>query len=142
MGTALQQEILDFAVQFCRGKPNRTWQSDLPGAFGLDGADVADFLEAFAAHYDVDLSGLRWEFHYNADEPPGSRRVLPLDASGKVIPYQPITLELLEKAVLAGKWGYDYPEHTIKDLGFAAHLPDWRHLAAAVLLGLCWAVFW
>ncbi|KIC31746.1 DUF1493 family protein [Leisingera sp. ANG-S5] len=142
MGSALQQEILDFAAQYSCRKLKGVEQHDLFGAFGLEGDDADEFLEAFSKRFSVDLSGLRWEFHYNADEPPGRRRVLPLDASGKVIPYQPITLELLEKAVLAGKWGYDYPEHTIKDLGFAAHLPDWRHLAAAVLLGLCWAVFW
>ena len=121
MGTALQQEILDFAVQYsCRGKLKSHRAAVIcSGAFGLDGDGCqTDFLQAFAKRiHDVDLSGLRWEFHYNADEPPGRRRVLPLDASGKVIPYQPITLELLEKAVLAGKWGYDYPEHTIKDLG-------------------------
>lgn len=142
MGTALQQEILALAAEYSCGKIKGAGHDDMLGAFGFEGDDADEFLEAFAERFSVDFSSLRWEFHYNADEPPGRRRVLPLDAFGEVIPYQPITLELLEKAVLAGKWGYDYPEHTIKDLGFAAHLPDWRHLAAVGMLGMIWAVFW
>lgn len=138
----LQKEIMDFAVAFSGGKPRGTWQRDLPGAFGLDGADITDFLEAFADHFDVDISSLRWEFHYNADEPPGRRRVLPLDPAGNVIRYDPITLGLLEQAVLAGCWSYKYPEHSIKELPFRIELPRWSFwllLALACCLPLLWS---
>ncbi|KIC11859.1 hypothetical protein RA19_04275 [Leisingera sp. ANG-M1] len=141
MGTALQQEILDFAAQFSGGKSKGAGQDDLLGAFGLEGDDANEFLDAFAERYGVDFSGFLWESHYNADEPPGRRRVLPLDVSGKIIPYQPITLELLEKAVLAGRWSYEYPEHTIKTLPFADTLSVWPFVLIAIVFALFWAAF-
>ncbi|EBA15066.1 hypothetical protein RSK20926_04262 [Roseobacter sp. SK209-2-6] len=141
MEGSLQKEILDFAVAFSGGKQRSTWQSDLPGAFAMDGADVTEFLEAFADQFEVDLSPLRWEFHYNADEPPGRRRVLPLDPAGKVIPYDPITLEMLERAVLAGRWTYEYPEHNIKELPFRFELPPWP-LGLSLALACCIYFLW
>jgi len=110
----LREEILALATSMC-GKSNGTEESDFLGAFYLDGADASEFLEAFSETFDVDFSEFRWEFHYNADEPPNGRRVWPLDVNGHLIPYDPIRLDQLVVAAREGVWRYDYPAHTIQD---------------------------
>ena len=89
-------------------------QEDLLGVFGLTGDDATEFLETYARTFDVDLSAMRWEFHFNADEPPQARRLLPVGADGKVIPWQPITLEDLERAAQTGWWDRNYPAHQLR----------------------------
>ena len=102
------------AAEFSGGKPNGTELDDLLGAFGMEGDDANEFLEAYADRFGVDMSGFRWEFHYVADEPPFRRRVLPVDRDGKVIPFLPVTLRQLTRAAEAGQWQFDYPEHRIR----------------------------
>jgi len=110
----LREDILSLAAEFSGTKPNGTEQSDLLGAFGLEGADATEFLEAIIERFNVDLSDLRWEFHFNADEPPWGRRLIPVDRDSKVIPFMPITLAQLIAAAEQGRWAFDYPEHTLR----------------------------
>ncbi|PCJ06853.1 MAG: hypothetical protein COB16_12325 [Rhodobacteraceae bacterium] len=116
---SVREGILLLATKFSGKKSKGTEQSDLLGAFSLDGADASDFLEGYMEKFNVDLSDLRWEFHFNADEPPHSRRILPIDADGRVIPYMPITLDQLVAAAEQGCWQFDYPEHALRN-GFSS----------------------
>ena len=101
-------------AEYSGAKPNGAEQKDLFGAFGMEGDDANEFLEAYADRFGVDMSGFRWEFHYVADEPPFRRRVLPVDVNGEVIPFMPVTLHQLIRAAETGRWRFDYPEHTIR----------------------------
>lgn len=131
----LREDILALAEE-CSGKTsNGTEQSDLLGAFGLEGEDANEFLEKFALKFDVDLSSLRCEFHYIADEPPGFRRVLPVDQLGKVIPFAPIRLEQLFDAAETGRWAYAYPEHRLR-------MSRLKYVLFAFVLALFAGVYW
>jgi len=110
MGT--REDILSLAAEFSSNKSNGTEQSDLLGAFGLEGADATDFLAEYMERFNVDMSALHWEFHFNADEPPRGRRRVPVDHERKKIPYMPITLDQLVAAAEQGYWRCDYPEST------------------------------
>jgi len=108
----LHEDILSLAAEFSGTKPNGTEQSDLLGAFGLDGADATEFLEAYLEQFNVDLSDLRYDFHYDANEPPHGRRLVPVGCDGNVIPCVPITLTQLVAAAEQGSWQFDYPDYT------------------------------
>jgi len=112
----LREDILALAAEYSGGKSNGSERDDLLGAFGMSGDDANEFLEAYADKYGVDMSEFRWEFHYIADEPPYRRRVFPLDKDGKVIPFMPVTLPQLVRAAGAGRWRFDYPEHTLRTI--------------------------
>ncbi len=115
------------------GHSNGTEESDFLGAFGMEGDDANEFLEPFSTHLEVDLSEIRWEFHYNADEPPNYRRIWPLDANGHLIPYVPITIYQLVAAVNTGAWQYVYPKHTIQKKPSLIWL--WAFVIGVLLLG-------
>ena len=100
----------------------------------MEGDDADEFLEAYADRFAVDLSSLIWYIHYNADEPPGIRRVLPIANDGKVIPYIPITLQHLVDAADRGRWEFDYPDHSVR------HRRGQMFVALLVLIGLA-AIF-
>jgi len=110
----VREEILALAQLHSGGKSNDTQDVDLFGTFALEGGDAEDFLVAYMEKYGVDMSDFRWEFHYIGDEPPGHRRVLPMDANGKVIPFIPVPLDQFVRAAEGGIWHVTYPEHTIK----------------------------
>ena len=95
-------------------KSNGAEDSDVLGAFGLTGADATEFLDSFAEEFQTDLGGMIWYFHFNADESPNRRRVIPYDAvTRQIIPYDPITLDDLVRAASTGHWDRTYPKHNI-----------------------------
>ena len=97
-------------------------QGDLFGHFQLDGADITDFLTEYAERFGVDMSDFLWEFHFNADEPPHYRRVIPVGVDGKDIPWMPISLDQLVRAAEQGRWAFDYPEHTTRTAKWPGYL--------------------
>ena len=108
-----REEALE-ALEALAGKRLPGPDDDLLGALGIEGDDANEFIEAYAEACEVDMSGFLWYFHYNADEPPGSRRVLPVLSDGTIPPYHPVTVENLVASAMAGHWVWDYPEHTIR----------------------------
>ncbi|TLP69160.1 DUF1493 family protein [Parasedimentitalea maritima] len=134
---SLREGILSLAAEFSCNKSNGTEQSDLLGAIGLEGADAIEFLEKYMERFSVDLSALKWEFHFNADEPPYRRRVLPVDVDGRVIPYMPLTLAQLVSAAELGRWQLNYPDHTLRS-GLGARF---SMCIAAVLLVLLMVLY-
>ena len=110
----LRDRILDLLAQCSGRQSNGAEDSDVLGAFGLTGDDASDFLALFETEFKTDLSAMIWYFHFNADEPPTRRRIVPHDATtGRPIPYDPITLDDLVKAAKTGEWVRDYPKHSI-----------------------------
>ena len=110
----LREEILDLLVKV-NGVQYRSFEpSDVLLGNGINGDDANDFIEAYSGRFNVDLSEFRHYFHYIGDEPPIRRRVFPVDAKGREIPFWPITLDMLADAAAGGQWQVSYPEHEVK----------------------------
>ncbi len=123
MGTG--EEVLALAAlhggrELCLGDDD-----DLLGAYGMEGDDASEFLEAFADWFGTDLDGLLWYFHYNGDEPPPARpRLYPVSPAGARLPLHRITLNDLVAAEETGRWHITYPPHELRER-FAARLKRW-----------------
>ncbi|WP_299412689.1 DUF1493 family protein [uncultured Sulfitobacter sp.] len=113
---------------------------DLFGKLYLSGDDVNEFLEAYALRFNVDMSAFLWYFHYNADEPPQGRRVLPVLSDGRVADYMPISLDHLVDAAQAGRLAYAYPEHSLRLNRFYWITPLVIVCSLMVLL-MAWVIF-
>ncbi len=95
--------------------PGTTLQHDL----GIDGDDADDFLAAFARRFNVDLSGLDFNQHFEGEgfDPFGCALVLYwLFPRWIPSPYPlrkiPITVNDLIAVVRAGRWLFPYPSDT------------------------------
>ena len=82
---------------------------DLFEQFGIEGDDASDFMDGFAAHFDVDGQNYRWYFHHRDEGTnfgalffaPPCRRVRRI----------PITPNILIQAVETKRWPLEYPPH-------------------------------
>jgi hypothetical protein len=115
--------------------------SDIFVANGIEGDDADELVDDFAKRFDVDMTHFYEHdyFHYVANEPPGHRRVLPIDTQGKVVPFIPISLDMLVTSAEAGKWVLDYPEHTVR-MSLRSRLA--RPVFAVFFLGALTAYLW
>lgn len=86
---------------------------DLFANLGLDGDDAEEVLEAFSKEFGVDMHGYLWYFH-RLDEPPIYRRVLPYDAQENLLPFIPVSLEMLVSSANTKRWQVTYPTHTTR----------------------------
>lgn len=98
-------------------------EPDLFRALRLEGDDVNDFLDEFELQFGVDMSNFVWYFHYNADEPPMARRVVPILSGGEIAPYQPIAFCDLVRAAESGCWIWEYPEHHVRNRWWRNFVP-------------------
>ena len=114
MTNALNAEITALIGDLSGQTPTQVDQDDVFFGNGLHGDDGDDLFYEIMQTYRVNLDGARPEFHYLVDEPPRYRRVLPIDAQGRIIPFMPVTVEVIAQAVNDGRWPITYPEHTIK----------------------------
>ncbi|HEY0599657.1 DUF1493 family protein [Brevundimonas sp.] len=103
--------VLTFIEDFWRWREPLAADDDLFDVLGIEGDDAGEFIDAFAARFDVDVTAYRWYFHH-AEEGwnygalvfrPPYRRV------GRI----PITLAVLTEAVRTKHWPIDYPAHVL-----------------------------
>ncbi len=113
---AIRDEILSLLTAYGLHGQKRLDCSDIFIANGFEGDDASELVDDFAKHFNVDMTRLfeHWYFHYIGDEPPGHRRVLPIDVHGKVLPFIPVNIDMLATSAEAGKWVFSYPEHTVR----------------------------
>ncbi|SFH20273.1 DUF1493 family protein [Pontibacter chinhatensis] len=108
-------EILEFTRAYTSSNKVQE-ESDIYDDLDLAGDDFHDFIEHFAARYEVDLTAYLWYFH--ADEEGlnlGSWFFKPPYARVKRIP---VTPKMLTNFANSRKWTVKYPEH---------HLPERRY---------------
>jgi hypothetical protein len=108
--------------------------TDLFERLGIDGDDAFEFIERFAAKFEVDVTNFLWYFHHGEEglnpaaiffRPPYCR-----------VQRIPITPDVLREAIRTKHWPLQYPEHRLPrvrwDIVFA--LPATLLLFAAVAL--------
>ncbi|MFT6683000.1 MAG: hypothetical protein ACJAQV_000150 [Loktanella salsilacus] len=110
----LRANIIELLVLHTGKKPDRINSADIFRGNGYEGDDGDELIVAFSEAFDVDISTFNHVFHYIGDEPPGHRRVFPVDAEEKEIPFVPVSVDMLVHAAEQHKWHYPYPEHTIR----------------------------
>ena len=136
----LREEILALAQHHAGMDVSQIERGALFGPGGLDGDDADEFIDAYAATFDVNLADFRDYFHYDVDEPPTGRRVVPIDATGSEIPYLPVSLDHLVAAAARGRWEYPYPVHTVQNRWWVRLYPLLLMLVLAGLVALIFAI--
>ena len=108
---------LDDIVSFIRDwsgyrKPIKE-DDDLDRDIGIYGDDTSNFLEAYAEHLDVDMSGYLLYFHTGEEgQNFGALFFAPPDAR---VEHIAITPALLLRCARSGSWDVNYPEHEIPE---------------------------
>lgn len=81
--------------------------ADILEATNIDGDDVSEFIQDFAAHFHVDLTGYRW-FYHHSPEGWGFSTFAPFWGAAYDARRVPLTIALLEQAAMLGKWPLAY----------------------------------
>ena len=103
-------EITDF-IHLALDERYAPEQDIFRSKYCISGDDCAEFLEAYAMKYNVDMTDFLWYFHYEEEGfNIGSMFFKTPDARVEHIPITPIMLETFANK---GKWDMTYPEHTL-----------------------------
>ena len=109
--------------------------ADIFHNLGIDGEDAFEFIERFAAKFEIEITNYHWYFHHG-EEPslnigglffrPPYRRV------GRI----PITPKVLAEAIRAKRWPLEYPTHRLPSVRWDVRFSQIFILAIIAL----WAV--
>lgn len=109
--TDARSDLSEWFEQFWGEKLPSADDEDLIARFGIDGDDAFDFMDSFAARFDVDLAEYRWYFHHGEEG---------LNLAGLFFapPYRrvksiPITTATLLEAIQSRRWPLEYPAHKL-----------------------------
>jgi len=107
-----RSQLDDFIQEYSNGSVSLLSDDDLFKKLSLAGDDCDDFLVAFGERFNVDMAELRWYFHYEEEGmlTPAAFFFKPPYLRVKRIP---ITIKLLQEAILSRKWPIQYPEHVL-----------------------------
>lgn len=127
-------DLSEWFEQFWGEKLPTSADEDLFARFGIDGDDAFDFMDSFAARFDVDAANYRWYFHHGEEG---------LNIAGLFFapPYQrvksiPVTTATLLEAIRSRRWPLEYPEHKLPRVRWDA----WINLSVVLLLLVCGAI--
>jgi Protein of unknown function (DUF1493) len=111
MDTSLPDRVRQFVCDFWRESPHRL-QADtrLEEDLGMTGADAAEFLNAFAETFEVDLTGIVFHKHFGP-ECAGPILFCPreLREEMKDLGKYPVTVGHLVEVAAAGRWSCPPP---------------------------------
>ena len=107
-----RSQLDDFIQEYSKGSVSLLSDDDLFKKLSLAGDDCDDFLVAFGERFNVDMTELLWYFHYEEEGmlTPAAFFFKPPYLRVKRIP---ITMKLLQAAILSRKWPIQYPEHVL-----------------------------
>ncbi|WP_121630207.1 DUF1493 family protein [Tropicibacter alexandrii] len=91
--------------------------ADILKAFSPLGDDATDCLDSYATRYGVNVSGMLWSFHDNANEPPFAETAWPHRPDGRELNRTAITPQMLADAANQGVWPLTYPDHGLRNRG-------------------------
>ena len=104
-------DLSEWFEQFWGEKLLAADDEDLFARFGIDGDDAFDFMDSFAARFEVDIANYLWYFHHGEEGvniaglffAPPYRRVKSI----------PITAATLLEAIRSRRWPLEYPAHNL-----------------------------
>jgi Protein of unknown function (DUF1493) len=121
-------DLSEWFEQFWGEKLPASYDEDLFARFGIDGDDAGDFMDSFAARFEVDIANYRWYFHHGEEglniaglffAPPNGR-----------VKNIPITTATLLEAIQSRRWPLDYPAHKLPKVRWDV----WLNLSVILLL--------
>lgn len=105
---------------------------------GVYGDDMADFLDAYAERFDVDMSGYLWYFH--TGEEGQNIGALFFASPNARVEHIPVTPALLLRRARLGTWDVDYPDHDVPDRRLDIRVN--QAIAVVVLTALVVGTIW
>jgi len=109
--------------------------ADIFRDLGIDGDDAFEFIERFAAKFEIEITNYHWYFHHG-EEPflnigglffrPPYRRV------GRI----PITPKVVAEAIRTKRWPLEYPTHRLPSVRWDVRLSQVFGLAIIALLAV------
>jgi len=87
--------------------------ADIEKDLGCTGDDFFELMEAYAQHFNVDMSGFLWYFH--TSEEGHNLGGLFTRSPDQRVQRIPVTLDLLVHSALNRKWSVVYPHHQIPE---------------------------
>lgn len=101
--------------------------SDICVDLGCDGDDFGEMMRDFAAKFQVDLTGYRWQFHH------GPEGFALFSLFSRSVPHIPVTPSILTEAANSGRWMLTYPEvDDVRDLRLRTFLTAFVIVAVLV----------
>ena len=103
--------VSDFLREFWGETRPLSDDADLFDKLGIDGDDAFEFIDRFAATFDVEAGDYRWYFHHG--EEGHNIGGLFFDPPYRRVANIPITLKTLVEAAETKKWPIIYPDHQL-----------------------------
>lgn len=132
-----RSDVAEWFEQFLGERLPAEGDTDLFDRFGIVGDDASEFMDAFAARFDVTCEDYRWYFHHEEEGWNfGALFFAPLNRRVERIP---ITPNILVRAIEAGQWPVQYPPHTLPRVRWDIRMNQ-ALLLVPLALGMLW--FW
>lgn len=108
--------------------------ADVFGQLGIEGDDAFEFIEAFANHFSVDMSGYCWYFHH-AEEGMNIGSLF-FRSPDQRVERIAITPTILAEAIRTKRWPLQYPVHQLPKQRWDVRLNQLMLLAPLVLVAI------
>ena len=109
--------------------------ADIFRKLGIDGDDAFEFIERFAAKFEIEMTNYHWYFHHGEEgflnvgglffRPPHRR-----------VDHIPITPQVLAEAIRTKRWPLEYPPHRLPSVRWDIRLSQVFFLAIIALLAV------
>jgi hypothetical protein len=86
-------------------------EEDILKRIGVTGDDAVEFIDSFAARFEVDMSKFLWYFHHDEEGLNFGGSIF--ESPDQKVKRIPITLNLLADAITLKTWPVEYPEHEV-----------------------------
>lgn len=106
-----RSDVAEWFEQYLGERFPAEGNADLFDQFGIAGDDASEFMEAFAARFDVPGEHYRWYFHH--EEEGWNFGALFFAPLNRRVDRIPITPNILVRAVEDGQWPLQYPPHAL-----------------------------
>jgi len=113
--------------------------ADIFHNLGIDGDDAFEFIERFAAKFEIEITSYHWYFHHG-EEPSLNIGALFFRPPYRRVGRIPITPKVLAEAIRTKRWPLEYPTHRLPSVLWDIRLTYVFFLAIIALLAV--VVLW
>jgi Protein of unknown function (DUF1493) len=130
--------VSDFLKDYLGESEPLSDDADIFYDFKIDGDDAFDFIEKFAAKFEIDLSTYRWYFHH------GEEGILSIGGLFFKPPYRrvvrmPLTPQVLAAAIRSKRWPLEYPLHSLPSVRWDMMI---NQMVVIAMMAWCAAALW